>query len=238
MDRLADEWWSLSGPYGLLQSFNDYRVPFVCSQLEKLGKIRNSKEKNALEGLTILDVGCGAGIYAEGLAKRGAKVVGLEPVQKLVEVAKNHLEKNSEEISGKVEYICGTVEEHCRENRGKYDVVVCSEVLEHVQDKISLVRGCVEALKFDGDIFFTTPNRTVASVVINWLFGEIILGVLPRGGHNPNWFIHHDTLDEILNGLRVKRVRIEGFTYFPIFDVWKAMPFRGLSYVYHGVKGN
>lgn len=123
----AEKWWDLDGPVNSLHPFNDVRVPFVRNGLKKTGRCK----VNNLNGLKILDVGCGVGIFSEGLAKDGAVVVGIDPAEKLIEVARNHLvQTKKSHPSLNVTYLCELVQDHAIEHEGEYDAVVASEVVE------------------------------------------------------------------------------------------------------------
>lgn len=234
MSSLADTWWNQNGSMGILHLMNSIRVPFVCDQLEMLGKI---KTKNSLKGLKILDAGCGAGIFAEALAKLGADVVGLDPVDALIRSAENHL-NTQDLIKNNLKYVCDTIEEHSVKNLNAYDVIVCSEVIEHVENKKSFIEACSRALKPGGDFFLTTPNKTFASYFFVYLWAERILNIIERGNHNWRWFIHHKEMSAMLWEFGVRTVKTKGLSYFPIIKKWTISNYKGTNYVLHAVKEN
>lgn len=234
MTTLADEWWDPKGASELLHLMNNVRVTFVCDQLEMLGKI---KDKTSLKGLKILDAGCGAGIFAEALAKLGADVVGLDPVDALIESGKNHM-KSQKSIENNLKYVCETIEEHAVKNLNTYDVIVCSEVIEHVETKRSFIEACCKVLKPGGDFFLTTPNKTFASYFFVYLWAEKILNIIEKGNHNWHWFIHHNDMAKMLREFGVRTVRTEGLSYYPIIKKWTISNYKGTNYVLHAVKEN
>jgi polyprenyldihydroxybenzoate methyltransferase/3-demethylubiquinol 3-O-methyltransferase len=116
MSKLAKTWWT--GHMAPLITFNEVRVPFICEELEKVGKIQDAKPPNALEGVKILDIGCGGGILSEALGKLHATVVGIEPVDQVMECAKFHV-KDQEDLANRITYLCETIEEHAANNFDK-----------------------------------------------------------------------------------------------------------------------
>lgn len=232
MSKIADSWWDENGFWICLQTMNKVRVPFVCEGLEKVGRITNAKAPNALEGVKILDIGCGAGILSEALAELHGTVVGIEPVADVVEAAKAHL-KPREDLANRITYLCETIEEHSVKNSKVYDAIVASEVIEHVENKETFLRACVMALKSDGNLFVTCPNQTYASFYYNRIWGEMILNVIPRFSHKYNWFIHHDNLEEKLKEYGLKKKNLRGLAYLPLIRKWFEISYPGLAYMAH-----
>jgi len=206
----AKFWWDPEGPWRILHKYNSIRVPFIRDCLTTPGKIDIHKtcDPNALKGLNILEVGCGAGILSEALAELGANVVGIDPSTDLIETANDH-------ISGQtnLKYVCELVEEHVEKNREKYDVVVASEVLEHIVDKTAFLKPCVEALKPGGSIFVTTFNRTWISWFCAILFLEYVIELIPVRTHIWKQFISPSDVEEILKKNNCRKVHLQGFGY-------------------------
>lgn len=232
MSKIASKWWASNGHMQPLQTFNEIRVPFICNQLEKVGRIKSAKLSNSLEGVKILDIGCGGGILSEALAKLHATVVGIEPVDQVMEAAKFHL-KDQENISNRITYFCETIEEHAVKNSKVYDVIIASEVIEHVENKDTFLRSCAIALKNGGSIFVSCPNKTYISYYINRIWGELILDLIPRFSHKYSWFIHHDELEEKLDKYGIKMKNLKGVLYFPILKKWKLIEYTGSWYIAH-----
>lgn len=127
---------------------SNFRVPLVRDGLISTGAVNESliNKPNVLRGLQILDVGCGGGILTEALGRLKANVVGIDASDKLIAAAIEHLDVD-DELKNNVSYLCGSIEEHVAENMLKYDAVVASEVIEHIQDKSSFIRACISTLK-------------------------------------------------------------------------------------------
>lgn len=142
---------------------------------------------------------------------------------------------NNEKVF-KVNYVCETIEEHAKKFANTYDVVICSEVIEHVEIKESFVEACVKILKPGGSLFMTTHNRTL----INWfwakLWGEYILAMIPRGTHNFSWFIRPEELAKIIDGYGCKTLETRGMRYDPLFSRWVYQFHYQFSYLMHSVK--
>ena len=235
---MAKEWWDPLGVSSPLVAYNRLRVPFVVESLIATGLIPADrlKKPNALEGMKILDAGCGAGIYSEGLAKLQAEVVGVDPCEILVETARKHAKKSK---LNNVKYICESIDKHAEKNKEKYDVVVTSEVMEHVANKSkkAFIEDCVKALKPGGIIIVTTLNRTIESLIGAKIVAEYILtDVIPPNSHDWNQFISPENVRKMLkkNNCIVQEVR--GFKYEWWHRYAKWTWYKGISYALYAVK--
>ena len=229
LERNSDEWWDASN---VLHSMNLLRVPFIIDSLISTGLIKaeDRNKTDVLKGLNILDVGCGAGILSEALAKLKANVIGLEPAPKLIEVAKNHLQGQSLNIK----YLSELIEDFSINNAEKYDAVVASEVVEHVPEKLSFLIGMAKCVKPKGSLIITTPNRSIVS----WIATEIavLFKVFPKGNHDWNQFIRPSEVSEILRDENCKITLVRGIWYTPILDKFNFIPYQGIHYALHAVK--
>lgn len=165
-DRLSRTWWDPRGGMGALHAVNPLRTRFV------------------LEGLTvsaprILDVGCGAGLLAEALARSGAQVTGIDLAETALQVARQHARAQGLII----DYRCQAVEGIAQAHAGCFDAVTCLEMLEHVPDPGKIVDACARVLKPGGHAFFSSVNRTPKAFLFAVIGGEYILRLLPRGTH-------------------------------------------------------
>lgn len=171
---------------------------------------------------------------SEPMALLGAEVVGIDPAAKLVQVAREHLEKTHGE-SLKVEYHCDTVESFCRANRGRFDAVTFFDVAEHVADVRSVLRASVECLKPGGQIFITTWNKTF----MGWLYGivmlEYVTGIVPRGAHSISMFVRPETIERLLAEFGCEKTDVRG-TWFSLWT--KDWSFSSYKDVFYAMKAS
>lgn len=237
MSSFAGDWWDLKGSCKALHEMNQVRVPFVRDGLITDGgnKEWNVDERlDCLEGFKILDVGCGAGILSEALGMYGAEVVGIDPSELLISTAIDHLATNQYDLN--VKYLDELIEDHIVENSGKYDAIVASEVVEHIVDKKSFLKSCVAALKPGGSIFITTISKNWFAWICAIIFGEFILGLLPKNTHIYDQFISPSDVSDILKELNCRTTQVVGFRYEFFRNVFKFQSNTSIEYGLHAVK--
>ena len=162
----AAEWWDPHGAFRTLHDIHELRLDYIA-------------ERAPLAGARVLDVGCGGGLVAEGLAARGAQVVAIDLAPENVAAAREHAAAAGRAI----DYRCTSVEQVASEMPAAFDVVTCLEMLEHVPDAGSVVAACAAALRPGGSAFFSTINRNLKSFALAIVGAEYVLGLLPRGTH-------------------------------------------------------
>lgn len=181
--RLAAEWWNPQGKMAVLHKFNPVRLAYV-RDLVTASSGRDPRRLRALEGLRILDIGCGGGLISEALARMGADVVGADPARANVETARIHAAQSG--IA--VDYRCTTAEELAAAGES-FDVVLAMEVVEHVADVELFTTTCCAMVRPGGLLVMATINRTMASFALAIVGAEYVLGWLPRGTHDWNKFV-------------------------------------------------
>jgi len=197
--ELANRWWDPNGPQRPLHELNPTRLGYV-------------RDRVALRNARVLDVGCGAGLLSEALAREGADVVALDLAPELVEVAKLHLL----ESGLRVDYRLQSVESLAAEAPGSFDAITCMEMLEHVPDPSSVLGACAMLLKPGGRLFVSTLNRTAAAFAVAIVGAEYMAGLLPRGTHAYASFIRPSELGAWLRAAGLQLEDVSGLAYDPV----------------------
>ena len=199
--NISSRWWDPDGEFKALHQINPIRMAFT-------------QEFAELKGKKVLDVGCGGGLLSEALAQCGAKVTGLDVEEKSLEVAKLHLL----ESKLKVNYHLGEVEKLATEKKhiGKYDVITCMEMLEHVFAPESIIKACATLLKPGGYLVVSTINRNPLAFLGAIVAGEYILRLLPKGTHHYEKFIKPSELIAMGRANDLAIVGSAGIAYNPL----------------------
>lgn len=177
--ELAHRWWDPNSEFRPLHQINPLRLEWIAQRCAGLG------------GKRALDVGCGGGILADAMARQGAEVLGIDLSTKALKVAQLHAMEAS---TPRVQYREIAVEALAADEPGRYDVVTCMEMLEHVPDPSSVVRACARLAKPGGHVFFSTLNRNPKSFLFAIVGAEYLLNLLPRGTHEYARFIRPSEL--------------------------------------------
>lgn len=215
-EDLAHRWWDRDSEFKPLHEINPLRLDYI------------DKHAGGLKGKKIIDVGCGGGILAESIALRGAETLGIDMGETPLSVAELHaLEAGVENIT----YRKVTVEELAIEQAGKFDVVCCMEMLEHVPDPSSIIKACSELVKPGGKVFFSTINRNPKAFALAIVGAEYILNMLPKGTHEYAKFIRPSELEGWSREAGLHLDNIIGMTYNPIFQSYKLGDDVGVNYI-------
>lgn len=197
-DAAAARWWDPKGEMGPLHEINPVRLDYVES-------------KASLAERSVVDVGCGGGLLAEAMAKKGARVVGLDLAEDLLGVAKNH----ASDTGLKVDYRLESAEAHAADNPGRYDVLTCMEMLEHVPDPAAVIEAMALMARDGADIFVSTINRTSRAYLQAVLAAEYVLRLLPTGTHSYDKFIRPSELSAWAGEAGLITVDVIGIAYDP-----------------------
>ncbi|XP_026522379.1 ubiquinone biosynthesis O-methyltransferase, mitochondrial [Notechis scutatus] len=233
--RLAHKWWNEDGEYAALHSMNDIRVPFIRDTILNL---RNDHELGSpLFSMKILDVGCGGGLLTEPLARLGASVTGIDPLEDNIRTAELH-KSYDPALTKRIQYRACTLEDIVEEGSEKFDIIVASEVVEHVADVEKFIKCFGKVLKPEGSLFITTLNKTQLSYVFGIIVAEKLLGIVPAGTHDWEKFISPEELERLLesNGFSVKVVK--GMLYNPLFGSWSWIGNTSINYALHAIKSS
>jgi len=199
----AGDWWDPKGSEAMLHKLNPVRLKYVRDQIDQHWQC-DEHVRTPLEGRTALDVGCGAGLLTEPLARLGAKVTGLDATPELIEVAREH----ASAMGLEVDYRAGDVQEL----EGEFDLVTCMEVVEHVADPATFVQALAKRLAPDGLLLLSTPNRTSWSRLLTITIAEGT-GAVPKGTHEFERFITPDEMKVLLQNSGLKCVDFEGIAW-------------------------
>jgi len=196
---LAQRWWDPEGPSRPLHDLNPVRLDYI-------------RARATLRGARVLDVGCGGGLLSEALAREGASVTAIDLAPEVLEVARLHLLESG--LS--VDYREVGVEQLAAEQAGRYQVVTCMELLEHVPDPAALLSACVRLLEPGGTLFVSTLNRTPKAWALAVLGAEYVLRLLPRGTHDYTRFIRPSELGAWLRAAGAGLEDLSGLAYDPL----------------------
>jgi 2-polyprenyl-6-hydroxyphenyl methylase/3-demethylubiquinone-9 3-methyltransferase len=224
-DRLANTWWDAKGPMRTLHKFNPVRLTYIRNAAAAHWD-RDVADGLPLEGLSILDVGCGGGLLCEPLSRLGASVTGIDPARTNVEVARRHAERSGAIVGYRNETVETLVDEGA-----SFDIVLAMEVVEHVADVDAFVEACCRAVKPGGLLIMATLNRTMKSFALAIVGAEYVLRWLPRGTHEWAKFVTPRELESSIgrNGLAISD-RI-GVVYNPLADAWRLSSDVGVNYM-------
>lgn len=217
--ELAHRWWDPRAEFRPLHEINPLRL----GHIEGLA---------GLQGSRVLDVGCGGGILAEAMAARGARVTGIDLAEKPLGVAQLHLL----ESGLAVDYRLVAAETLAREAPGRFDVVTCMEMLEHVPDPGATVRACAELARPGGHVFFATINRNPKAYLLAVVGAEYMLRLLPRGTHDYSRFIKPSELAAMCRMAGLSVTDLSGMTYNPLTRVYALGRDTDVNYILYARK--
>jgi 2-polyprenyl-6-hydroxyphenyl methylase / 3-demethylubiquinone-9 3-methyltransferase len=212
--RMAESWWDPRGKFRPLHKVNPTRIAFIRDTLAKrLG--RDPLAPRPLEGLRLLDVGCGGGLLSEPMARLGAKVTGIDPTARNIGIARLHAEQSGLAIDYRVE----TAEDLAAAGE-TFDVVLSMEVVEHVADLGAFIADCCRLLSEQGVMFVATLNRTPKSFLFAIVGAEYVLRWLPRGTHEWRRFVRPSELAAAARRADAEIGSLTGVSYDPLRDSW------------------
>tara|TARA_B100001564_G_C20490151_1_gene601255 strand:- start:203 stop:883 length:681 start_codon:yes stop_codon:yes gene_type:complete len=220
---MAEEWWNPTGKFKPLHKFNPIRIKYIKNNLINDFALKNKKKP--LDGLKILDIGCGGGLLSEPLARLGAKVTGIDPIKRNIEIAKLHLKKSKLDIK----YYNFSPEKFI--SNGKYDVILNMEIVEHVDNVNFFINQSTKFLKTSGIMFIATLNQTLKSYIFAILGAEYILRWLPIGTHDWQKFVKPDELIKICKKNSLSLKNIDGISFNPIIDKWNVSSDKSVNYI-------
>ncbi|MDX2411694.1 MAG: bifunctional 2-polyprenyl-6-hydroxyphenol methylase/3-demethylubiquinol 3-O-methyltransferase UbiG [Woeseiaceae bacterium] len=215
-DALAARWWDPDGEFRPLHEINPLRLDWIRRYAD-------------LDGRKVLDIGCGGGILAEAMAAAGATVTGLDMAEKPLAVARLHQIESGLDV----DYQQGTAEELASKEAGRYDVVTCLEMLEHVPEPSQVIASACQLVRPGGDVFFSTINRTPKSFMFAIVGAEYVLKMLPAGTHEYQKFIRPSELESWARDAGLQHRSSIGMHYNPLTREYTLGPGLNVNYLMH-----
>ena len=216
-----NQWWNISGNYKILHKINPLRLEFILNNFDK-----SISKKN------VLDIGCGGGLISESLAKKKAKVTGIDENICSIKQAKEHAKISSL----KIKYINHSLDSFFNKNKKKFDLILCLEVLEHVNDVEKTLDKITKLLNPGAILILSTINRNLKSLIFAKIFGEYILNWIPIGTHQFEKFLKPEEISELLKLTKIKIKKIKGLEFNPILNKWLLSENTDINYFIVGKK--
>lgn len=216
--KLAAEWWDEGGKFAPLHHINPLRIGYIRDKI--------SAQYGELDGISLVDIGCGGGLLSEPLARLGATVTGLDASEKNIRTATLH----AEQMGVNVDYRCQSVEELAASG-AQFDVVLAMEVVEHVADVEGFLSACCQLVKPGGLLFVSTLNKTLKSFVTAIVGAEYILRWLPRGTHDWSKFLPPSAIAGVLRHNNLQLQEMQGMNYRFLSNEWVLTPDIQVNYI-------
>jgi 2-polyprenyl-6-hydroxyphenyl methylase/3-demethylubiquinone-9 3-methyltransferase len=231
-DALGEAWWDPDGPMAPLHRLNPVRIGWARDLIAGHFKLE-APEGAPLAGVDLLDVGCGAGLFAEPLARLGANVIGVDPAPTAIEAARRH----AEETGAVLVYRAASVEE-LNADRRQFDVVSAMEVIEHTADPKRFVATAASLVKPGGLFLASTLNRTLKSFALAIVGAEYVLRWLEPGTHRWEQFVTPLELTGFARAAGLKRRSLRGVVYDPFSGAWRLSSDTGVNYLFAATKAD
>ncbi|MEX6633329.1 bifunctional 2-polyprenyl-6-hydroxyphenol methylase/3-demethylubiquinol 3-O-methyltransferase UbiG [Hyphococcus lacteus] len=228
---IADEWWDPFGKFKPLHKFNPVRLAYirdcVCAHFS-----RDRRAKNPLEGLHLIDIGCGGGLVAEPMYRLGATVTAIDAAERNIKTAMAHAMPQDL----KIDYRATTVEALAETGAGSFDVVLNLEVVEHVADVDLFLETSASLLKPGGIMIMATINRTLKALMLAKIGAEYVLRWLPAGTHDPKKFVRPEEAKTALSRAGLIVTGEAGVSYNPLMDIWRIGDDTDVNYMLTAIK--
>ena len=216
-----NEWWNINGNYKILHKINPIRLKFILNNFDK-----------PITNKYVLDIGCGGGLISELLAKTNAKVTGIDENIYNIKQAKEHAKISSLKITYKNQ----SLDYFFKKNKKKFDLILCLEVLEHVNDVKKTLDKISKLMNSGATLILSTINRNLKSLIFAKIFGEYVLNWIPIGTHRFEKFLKPEEISELLELKKIKIKKIKGIEFNPISNKWLLSDNTNINYFIVGKK--
>ena len=216
-----NQWWNIKGNYKILHKINPLRLEFILNNFDK-----------SIRKKDVLDIGCGGGLISELLAKKNANVTGIDENIYNIKQAREHVKMSSI----KIDYKNQSLDTFYKKNKKKYDLILCLEVLEHVNDVKKTLDKISELMKPGATLILSTINRNLKSLIFAKIFGEYVLNWIPVGTHQFEKFLKPEEIVEFLKLKKIEIKNIKGMEFNPISNNWLLTDNTNINYFIVGKK--
>ncbi len=222
---MAAEWWNPSGKFKPLHKFNPVRIRYIRDKAAAhFGRDANSHKP--LEGLRVLDIGCGGGLLSEPMARMGATVIGADASERNIGIASTH----AAQTGVTVDYRAVTAEQLASEGE-KFDIILNMEVVEHVADVDFFITTCASMVKPGGMMFVATINRTMKAMALAIIGAEHVLRWLPKGTHQYEKLVRPEELEKPLTASGMQIDERTGVFFNPLMNQWNLSKDMDVNYM-------
>ncbi len=229
--RMAADWWDPTGPFKPLHIMNGARLNFIKETVcEHFGL--DPDADRPLEGLRVLDIGCGGGLLCEPMVRLGATVTGVDALERSLKTAKTH----AEQVGIEVDYRHGTIEQMVEAGEAPYDVVLNMEVIEHVANPPEFMGDCGAMVRPGGLMMCSTINRTLKAFAFAIVGAEYVLRWLPRGTHQYAKLVKPVEITRWMTEAGLNMTEQIGMSLNPLTNAWKLSEDTSINYVTVGIK--
>jgi 2-polyprenyl-6-hydroxyphenyl methylase/3-demethylubiquinone-9 3-methyltransferase len=231
--RMAADWWDPTGPFKPLHIMNGARLDYIKQTVcEHFGLDPNAERP--LNGLRVLDIGCGGGLLCEPMVRLGATVTGVDALERNLKTAKTH----AEQVGVEVDYRHGTIEQMVEAGEAPYDVVLNMEVIEHVANPPEFMADCGAMVRPGGIMLCSTINRTLKAFTLAIVGAEYVLRWLPRGTHQYAKLVKPVEITRWMSDAGLNITEQIGMSLNPITNVWTLSGDKSINYVTVGTKSD
>jgi 2-polyprenyl-6-hydroxyphenyl methylase / 3-demethylubiquinone-9 3-methyltransferase len=228
---IADEWWDPFGKFKPLHKFNPVRLAYIRDSVcMHFGRDRRAKKP--LEGLRLLDIGCGGGLVAEPMRRLGAQVIAIDAAERNIKTAMTH----AEPLGLDIDYRNTTVEALIESQEPLFDIVLNLEVVEHVADVNHFLETAAALVNPDGMMILATINRTLKALALAKIGAEYVLRWLPAGTHDPRKFVKPEEVKAALSRAGLTVTAQTGVSYNPLMDIWRISDDTDVNYMLTAIR--